>query len=172
MESPPIVVEPTEADYHERKVRSSAGWFYWIAVLSGVTVFINLLGTDWGFMLSMGTANVLAAIIHRTELMFIKVVCLALTVFILAVMVLCGYFGSRKSMIAFTIGLAVLLVDSMWFFAMLPLGVPSLLFRAWSIYALIGGLQALRALKNLSEKDQGPDEPHEDQPPMPSNVPG
>jgi hypothetical protein len=50
--------EPERAGLAQRH-KSGANWFYWIAGLSLATSLIALGGGSWGFLISLGTTQVI-----------------------------------------------------------------------------------------------------------------
>ncbi|HXM36594.1 MAG TPA: hypothetical protein VN920_15475 [Pyrinomonadaceae bacterium] len=51
----------------EQRANSGARWFYWIAALSLITSLIMLSGSNWRFILSLGTTQLITDIAKATS---------------------------------------------------------------------------------------------------------
>ena len=147
----PRGTEPTPAD---PKVTSAATWFFWVAGLSLVSMIMHATGFNFSFMVSMGVTEILGYVAVQSPSPLVKLFAWTVCIFVILVVGFCGYFSSRKFTWAFVVGIGILLLDCLVLFSMLPDSIPSILFRMWAVYALIGGFQALRAQKSRERLGQ------------------
>jgi len=133
---------PAPADH---KVQSAASWFFWVAGLSCVSTVMHAFGLDFSFMVSMGSTDILGYIGVQTPDAVLKVLAYTVCGLIFLFVAACGYFAAKKHLWAFIVGIGVLMLDALVLFSMLPSSIPSVLFRMWAVYSLIGGFTALRA---------------------------
>src|SRR5918996_954321 len=115
--------EPERAGLAQRH-KSGANWFYWIAGLSLATSLIALGGGSWGFLISLGTTQVIDGLAAGLAEEFggaTKVIAAVLDILITGVFVMFGWLAGRKYLWAYLIGMVVFLLD----------GLVSLAFQDW-----------------------------------------
>ncbi|MTW12447.1 hypothetical protein GM658_17705 [Pseudoduganella eburnea] len=125
----PVSSDPT--------VASSARWFWWIAGLSLVNLFLFYSGSNTNFVIGLGMTAVVSAAFSDP-----KVVGLILSALIIGHYGVIGYFALRDKLWAFYIGLAVYILDALVYAAIadwMPVA-----FHAYVIFHLFKGISALR----------------------------
>src|SRR5690349_15552832 len=68
--SPSRAVTPERVEataVSERKIKSGAGWFYWIAGLSLINSVIAATGAGWAFIVGLGVTQFIDAFAHGFE---------------------------------------------------------------------------------------------------------
>jgi hypothetical protein len=146
-----------EADYGQRaelsqRYKNGANWFYWIAGLSIVTSIIAFAGGGWGFLISLGTTQVIDAIAAGLSAELggaPRVVALVLDLLVTGAFVAFGVLAGKRFLWAYIIGLVAFLLD----------GLVSLLVQDWLgvvahavvLFIMFRGFQAGRELTNLEQ---------------------
>jgi hypothetical protein len=146
-----------EADYGQhaelsQRYKNGANWFYWIAGLSIVTSIIAFAGGGWGFLISLGTTQVIDAIAAGLSAELggaPRVVALVLDLLVTGAFVAFGVLAGKKFLWAYIIGLVAFLLD----------GLVSLLVQDWLgvvahavvLFIMFRGFQAGRELTNLEQ---------------------
>lgn len=101
----------------ERRYKSGANWFYWIAGLSLVTSIITFTGGSWRFLISLGTTQVIdgiaAAIAGEVGGSAPQFIALVMDVFLTAIFVLFGVLANKKLLWAYILGMAAFVVDGL-----------------------------------------------------------
>ncbi len=136
-----------------QRIDSSANWFYWIAGLSAVNMFISAVGSNWSFVIGIGATQFLSAVIRAAAaeanppvigIGILWLLNLGLAGFFAA----CGWFARRPSTVAFVAGMVLFGLDTIIFLLIADwIGV---IFHAIALYSLWPGLVAGRELKRLS----------------------
>jgi hypothetical protein len=144
----------------ERRARSGAHWFYWIAALSLVTSVISLAGGGWGFLVSLGITQFIDAVANGVAAQWgtgFKVVALVFDLVAAGVFALLGYFAVKRQQWAFVAGMALYALDALlcalvglWF---------GLIFHAYALYSIYGGYKATAALAELDKQAPRPPAP-------------
>jgi hypothetical protein len=135
-----------------QRYKGGANWFYWIAGLTIITSIIAMADGGWGFLISLGTTQVIDAIAAglSTELGSApKVIALVLDLIVTGVFVLFGYLSNQRLLWAYMLGMVVFLFD----------GLVSLLFQDWIgviahavvLFFMFRGYQAGRELVDLEK---------------------
>lgn len=140
---------PTAASAYDSGIKRGASWFFWVAALSLLSQIAMATGTNFTFAVSLGITDVLGAVASEFKSQAMTIITWVLGVGLVVTIGMCGYFSSRKSMIAFITGLVILLLDSFILMAMLPHSLLGLIFRCWAVYQILGGISALKASKKL-----------------------
>jgi hypothetical protein len=139
-QSEPQVADPELA----QRMKSGAGWFYWIAGFSIVNSILIHTGQEWGFALGLG----ISAILDGMASAFggaAKIIAIALNVLAAGIVILFGFFASKGHGWAFIIGMILLGLDTvltglreMW----LSLGL-----HVFALFCIFSGFKASRALR-------------------------
>ena len=151
--------EPAAAEDNVRaamlrqRIESSANWFYWIAGLSAVNMFISAVGSNWSFVIGIGATQFLSGVIRvaaadanpsTVTIGILWLLNLGLAGFFAA----CGWFARRPSTVAFVGGMVLFGLDTIIFLMIGDwIGV---IFHGIALYSLWPGLVAGRELKRLS----------------------
>jgi len=123
----PVSSDPT--------VLSSARWFWWIAGLSLVNLFLFHSGSNTSFVVGLGMTALASAV-------FSKAAGIVLSALIIGHYGVIGYFAQREKLWAFYIGLGVYLVDALIYLYVedwMPV-----VFHAYVIFHLFRGIASLR----------------------------
>jgi len=127
----------------ERRRRSGARWFFWVAALSLVNSVATLGGQHWRFIIGLGITQVADALSVRTG-HGMGVVALVDAVFI-GGFALIGYLALTGKRWAFALGAALYVVDGLIFVAARDwIGVA---FHAFVLVMALRGLDAARRLR-------------------------
>jgi hypothetical protein len=132
------------------RMASGAHWFYWIAGLSAVNALSSAMGSQWGFVVSLGVSEVLSAAARSLAAKSATglAIAWALNAAAIGLFVLLGWLASRPSVAAIMIGIALFALDTLIFvFARDWIGVA---FHAIALYFLVKGLGAAREMKRLA----------------------
>ena len=140
---PPVhPIGPAHDAELERRVKSGAGWFYWIAGFSIVNSILVATGSNWGFALSLGVTSLtdgLAAEFGGSA----KAVGIAFNFIACGILILFGFFAGKGHAWAFIIGMILLGLDTvltgflqMWL---------SLAFHVFALFCIFAGFKASRA---------------------------
>jgi len=137
----------------EERTKSGAHWFYWIAALSLITSIIALMGSSWGFIVSLGVTRVVDAIAaqvaHETG-SAVKVIAFVFDLIAIAIFAGLGYFASKRHTWAFVVGMVLYLLDSVILIVVGDwLGIAFHAFVLWSVF---GGYKACTQLVALDRE--------------------
>ena len=140
---------PQAPDALRAQMTSGAHWFYWIAGLSAVNAVSSALGSNWGFIVSLGVSEVLSAAAHVFTGKSAVGVALAwvLNAAAIGLFVLLGWLAQRPSVAAFIFGIALFALDTVIF--VLARDWIGVAFHALALYFLVKGLGAAREMKRL-----------------------
>src|SRR5688500_3722831 len=99
-----------------QRYKSGANWFYWIAGLTLVTSFLSFSGTDWRFLISLGTTQVIDAL--AAELSdegggAPKIIAIVLDVILAGVFVVFGVLANKKLLWAYILGMTIFVLDGL-----------------------------------------------------------
>jgi len=146
-----------DADYAQHAqlsqgYKNGANWFYWIAGLSIITSIIAFAGGGWGFLISLGTTNLIDAVANELSAELggaPKIVALVLDLLVTGAFVGFGVLAGKKFLWAYVLGMVAFLFD----------GLVSLLVQDWIgvvvhavvLFFLFRGFQAGRELTNLEQ---------------------
>ena len=139
----------------ESKIKNGVSWFYWIAGLSLVNLFISAFGSKVVFAIGLGITRLINAIIMElsttippSSVINIVTIFGFIFEFILAgLFAFFGIFGQRKNRIVIIIGLVVygldciilILFNDWW----------AVIFHCIAIYFIWSGFQAIGKMKEL-----------------------
>jgi hypothetical protein len=124
-------------------VLSSARWFWWIAGLSLVNLFLFYSGSNTSFVVGLGMTAVASAVFTDP-----KAVGMIVAALIIGYYVIAGHFAQREKLWAFYIGLGVYILDAqvyMYVEDWMPV-----IFHAYVIFHLFKGISALRGRSNVA----------------------
>jgi hypothetical protein len=141
----PLHVPAATADPElEKRMKSGAGWFYWIAGFSAVNSILTATGSQWGFALGLGVTT----FIDGVALGFggsAKIVAITLNLLAAAFVATFGFFAGKGQAWAFIVGMIVLGLDTaltgllqMWL---------SLALHLFALFCIFSGFKASRALR-------------------------
>ena len=135
-----------------RTVQSSASWFWWVAGLSLINTVGAMLDSSYGMVLGLGITQFLDAIFlygadgeSVQPTLAVRGIHLALVLAVAGVFVAIGVFAKRHSAMAFVVGMALYLADSLIYVVASDwIGVG---FHAFVLFMLWGGYSTLRAIQ-------------------------
>jgi hypothetical protein len=126
----------------ERRAKSGASWFFWIAGISIINSIILVAGGNWHFFLGLGITDILCYVFGEGNWSI-----LLLNILIAGIFVLFGVFGRRFHTWSFVFGTALYVFDGLilavigdWF----PVG-----FHAFALIFICMGLIANHKLHKL-----------------------
>lgn len=137
----------------EKRFKSGASWFYWVAGLSLVNSVVALFGGEWGFIFGLGiTQMVDAAVAVLAEetvetTNIVRVVGLAVNAGVVGVVALMGWLARRGHRWVFVVGLVLYAGDALLF--VLVGDWLGLAFHGWVLFAVTSGYLACRQLAAL-----------------------
>jgi len=141
-----------------RRMKSGANNFYWIAALSIINSVLSMTGSGTYFVIGLAVTLVLDAItIGLSEsipdaTLIVKIIGLILSILIAGVFALFGFFASKGKRWAFIVGMILYGLDGLIMLALADwIGV---LFHAFFLWGLFGGLRALGQLTQPSPQKQ------------------
>jgi hypothetical protein len=145
--APPAARAP---DALRLRMVSGAHWFYWIAGLSAVNAVSSAMGSNWGFVVSLGASEVLTVAAHAFagKSPVAVTVAWALNFAVIGLFVLLGWLASRPSVAAFAIGIALFALDTVIF--LLAADWIGVAFHGLALYFLAKGLAAAREMKRVA----------------------
>lgn len=125
-------------------IASGGSWLYWVAGLSLISIIAQMSGSDFGFALSLGIAEVIAAVgknLGGAAAIVGGVVSIGMVV-VLGVL---GYFACKGAVWALVCGIVILGLDTLLLLLGLPQSIISIALHVWAVWSLIRGMQAARA---------------------------
>lgn len=139
------------------RAASGARWFYWIAALSLFTSIVSLLGSGWGFLISLGVTQLVDAVakVAAADVGWgTKVAALLFDMGAAGAFAVIGLFASRRHAWAFTAGMALYALDAavcglvgLWL---------GLAFHAYALFNIYGGYKAAASLADLERATPPP----------------
>ncbi|MCB1182357.1 hypothetical protein KDM41_02915 [bacterium] len=148
--SSPAATDPRSD--RERRLRSGANWFHWIAALSLLNSVIALFAGEWTFMFGLGITQVfdvfgreLAADGGRA----FQVFALLLSAGACSTYFLLGWLAGRGKTAGFVVGMALYAADGLIF--LLAGDWLGIAFHAFALYGMTTGFRALRGMRELAE---------------------
>ncbi|MCU0242226.1 MAG: hypothetical protein MUF51_07365 [Vicinamibacteria bacterium] len=143
----------------EQAFHNGANWFYWIAGLSIVNTVIQMLGSDWSFIVGLGITQLVDGIAREAgkgvtggTSAVLHVVAIVFDFFAIGFFALMGFLANKRHSWAFIVGMIFYALDGLLF-----LLLQSWLSIAFHIFALIGiwgGFANMRKL-NAAEVQAG-----------------
>ncbi len=134
----------------ERKLKSGAGWFYWIAALSVINSVIALANGSWSFLFGLGATQLVDGIVmgianEAADMASVtRIFGFGLILVISGLYVAFGWLANRAKRWAFIVGMVLYAFD-----AVIMLMVSDFLgiaFHAWVLFGLFGGMRACAEL--------------------------
>jgi len=141
-----------------RRMKSGASNFYWIAALSVINSLV--LGFGGNTYFAVGLASTLFVDFLFVELtssmtegaLVVKLVGLAISIFIAAIFVLFGFFANKGKRWAFIVGMVIYGLDTLLMLVLQQwIG---LIFHGFFLFGLFGGLRALGELEKMKPQRQ------------------
>lgn len=129
-----------------RRVRSSAGWFTWIAGLSLLNSLVTVFNGNWNFVVGLGSTQLVDGFLSNPD-GSASIMALAIDFAIAALFYMFSYFGKKRKTWAFIIGMVIYALDTLIFVWVKDL--PSIGFHIYALYWIFLGFNANRKLKNL-----------------------
>ncbi len=149
-----------EAEVAEITQRMKRGGnnFYWIAALSVINSILSMTGSGTYFVVGLAITLIADGITIGLSqslpeaALIVKIVGLVVSVLIAGVFALFGFFASQGKRWAFLVGLILYGIDGLLMLAFADwIGV---LFHAYFLWGLFGGLRALGELRQKSSQKQ------------------
>lgn len=133
---PPLLTESIELLKLRARMQSGANWFFWIAAASVLTTIALLIGTSWGWFLSLGITQLVSVIAsgYGSEA---KVIAFVVTLVATGIFVLLGVFSRKRQNWAFIVGMILYGADGLLFFMVndwLSIG-----FHVWALFRISAG---------------------------------
>jgi len=161
--APPPVAEALQSDLAaatqrlelERRFKSGANWFYWVAALSIINSLVLQFGGDLHFIFGLGVTQlmdaVLAGVLSNAEpaplLTLIAVIIAAIPA---AVCALLGYLARMRMAGFYMLGMILYVCDTLLF--LLLMDILNVVFHGFVLFGMYGGFRAMRALNNLDRQ--------------------
>jgi hypothetical protein len=140
----------------ERQLKSSAGWFYWIAALSMINWIASVFKIGYSFVVGLGATQLVDGIaqamiedLGSDYATMLTVISFIATLAIAGVYALFGYFGNKRANWAFVIGIALYVLDAglfVWVQDWMPL-----IFHGLALFYLFRGPGIIKKLRALEE---------------------
>lgn len=140
----------------ERQLKSSAGWFYWIAALSMINWVASVFDIGYSFVVGLGATQLVDGIaqamiedLGSDYATVLTVISFAATLAISGVYALFGFFGGKRANWAFIIGIVLYILDAglfIWVQDWMPL-----IFHGLALFYLFRGPSIIKKLRTLEE---------------------
>lgn len=127
----------------ERQTQTGGDWFFWIAGFSIVNSIISLTGTNWHFVIGLGTTELFDGVAGQGGTTA-KIVALLLDVIAAGFYVLYGAFARKGAKWAFITGILFYALDGLLLLVFRDW--LSAAFHAYALYRIFGGFQAAQRL--------------------------
>ena len=155
-----IALQRTQAAVAEltRRMKSGASNFYWIAALSVINSLILGFGGNSYFVVGLASTLLVDSIFVEVTgsmtdgAIIIKLIGLAISIFIAAIFVLFGFFANKGKRWAFIVGMVLYGLDSLLMLAFQEW--MGLIFHGFFLFGLFGGIRALGELQKLMPQRQ------------------
>ncbi|NWG06659.1 MAG: hypothetical protein HXY35_08255 [Chloroflexi bacterium] len=160
-----IAMQRMEAAIAElvRKMKSGASNFYWIAALSVINSLVLEFGGNSYFVVGLASTLIVDSIFLGIAseipeaVWIVKLIGLAISIFIAAIFVLFGFLAGKGKRWAFMVGMILYGLDSLLMLAFQEW--MGLLFHGLFLYGLFGGIRALGELEKLRPQKRQSDFP-------------
>lgn len=134
----------------ESQLKSAAGWFFTIAVLSFVNSIILAFGGTWHFIIGLGITTFFDAVALGLKSSVANIAVFIINTFILAIPVTFGVFGRKGHKWAFIVGMILYALDGLILIAFQDwLGVA---FHAYALFMIYKGVAAANELKQMQQQ--------------------
>ncbi len=143
-----------------RRMKNGANNFYWIAALSVVNSLVLEFGGNSYFVVGLASTLFVDGIFLELAkgfpdaTIFIKLIGLAISVFIALIFVFFGFFANKGKRWAFIIGMVFYAIDTLIMLAFQEW--MGLIFHGLFLFGLFSGIRALGELQKLSPQAQRP----------------
>ena len=137
----------------EQRANSGARWFYWIAALSLITSLIMLSGSNWRFIISLGTTQLINDIANATSRDLGNVGTAIAVVFDLLATGLfagLGVLAGKRYLWAFVVGMILFGLDAL--VLILAQDWIGIIFHVLVLYWIFSGFNACRQLLSLQRE--------------------
>jgi len=131
----------------ERRIRSGAGWFYFIGVFSLVNSIVVMSGNNWRFVIGLGITDIIAAFSGTLGSAGMAVGML-LDLVVLGLFAVFGIFARKKHSWSFIAGMVCYALDGA-LLLMLGAQTMNLVFHGVALVFMFLGLQANMKLKAM-----------------------
>jgi len=136
-----------------RRMKSGANNFYWIAALSVINSLVIEFGGSSYFVVGLASTLIVDTIFVEFAnsaggSLVVKLIGLAISVFIAGIFALFGLFANRGKSWAFIVGMVLYVLDTLLMLAFQEW--MGLIFHGFFLFGLFGGLRALNELKKLT----------------------
>jgi hypothetical protein len=129
----------------ERRVKSAAGWFFFIGAFSLINSIVLMSGKGIRFVVGLGVTDIISIFASRLENAGM-IIGLALDLLVLGVFVFFGIFARKGHSWSFIAGMLCYAADA-GLFLLLRMEMISVLFHGLVIFFIFSGLQANIKLK-------------------------
>jgi len=139
-----------------RQLKSSAGWFYWIAALSMINWIASVFQIGYGFIIGLGITQFIDgfAVALKERLgsdygTLLTLVSFAATLALSLLFAGFGFFGNKRASWAFWIGITLYVMDALlfvWVQDWMPL-----IFHGLALFYLFRGPGIIKKLQALDE---------------------
>lgn len=131
----------------ERRIRSGAGWFFFIGAFSLVNSIVVMTGYNWRFVIGLGITDIITAFSGNLGSAGMAVG-LTLDVLVLGLFAMFGIFARKKHSWSFIAGMVCYALDG-GLLLMLGAQMMSILFHGLALFFMFTGLQANIKLKAM-----------------------
>jgi hypothetical protein len=129
----------------DRRVKSGASWFYWIAAFSIINSILMATGSGWGFALGLGITGIIDAVAAGAGGGAAKVVAVTLNLLAAGLLALFGVFAAKRHAWAFVVGMILLALDTV-LTGLLQMWL-SLAIHLFALFCIFSGFKASRAMR-------------------------
>jgi hypothetical protein len=134
----------------QKKVKSGAGWFFFIAALSLVNSIMSMSGSSTGFVIGLAITRSIDYFGRSIGGSGVAIA-LVLNVLVVALFGMFGFFARKGHSWSFIAGMVLYGLDAALFF-IVGGGMISLAFHAFALFCIFMGLKANLELKALTAK--------------------
>ena len=128
----------------EKKVKSGAGWFYWIAAFSMINSVFIVTGANWSFFVGLGITQYIAAFSSALGSAG-TAIALVLSALVCGLFVMFGVLANKRHSWAFIVGMILYLLDGLIFLFIAEW--MSFGFHMFAAFCIFTGLKANLELK-------------------------
>jgi hypothetical protein len=152
----PVEFEAREAEMLKREqerlrasIRSSAGWFFWIAGASIVNTLLMIFAVNLMFVVGLAIP-LLASALAQDSSMAMNVIAFVVTVIMAGLFVFFGIYARRRHVWAFILGIILYAIDGILF--VLIRDWMSIVFHVLALVYLSMGVQSVLKSKRLEKE--------------------
>ncbi|MFT3892927.1 MAG: hypothetical protein QM730_14950 [Anaerolineales bacterium] len=155
-----LVMQQMQAAIAEltRRMKSGANNFYWIAALSVINSFVLEFGGNSYFVVGLASSlfvdSIFVEIANQLpeSAIIVKLIGLAISIFIAAIFAVFGFFAGKGKRWAFIVGMVLYAIDTLIMLAFQEW--MGLIFHGLFLFGLFGGIRALGQLQKLTAPQQ------------------